>query len=187
MLYIPTFQESPKSVSQGVQLILPGHSHWLPGFRIVSTDVEDWSSFTVDLGESLESIPIWQKIVPSTVYLSQIEIQWLKHQIEIQWLERLYVFRNRAEVIWFLEKYPFLVSLLLEAYDKIGKYFPHSPLFLEVFTDSEAVNESQLVIFIATNLTPDKAVERLDQLDEDWWLDALEQSQGKLCINLEFR
>lgn len=64
---------------------------------------------------------------------------------------------------------------------------PHSPLFLEVFTDSEAVNESQLVIFIATNLTPDKAVERLDQLDEDWWLDALEQSQGKLCINLEFR
>ena len=39
-------------------------------------------------------------------------------QAEIELLERWYTFRERAEVLWFLERYPFLVSLLLEAYGK---------------------------------------------------------------------
>ncbi|MDI6792306.1 MAG: hypothetical protein QME81_05485 [bacterium] len=108
-------------------------------------------------------------------------------EAKIKWLEQLYAFRERGEVLWFLERYPFLGSLLLEASGKIGSYFPDSQLFLEVFTDPETINNYQLVISIATNLAPNEAVERLEWFDEDWWLDALDRAQEKLCINVEFR
>ena len=121
---------------------------------------------------------IWQDIGTSTVRV---------HQGEIQWLERLYTFRERSDVLWFLERYPFLVPLLLEAYGKIGDYFPYSQVFLEVVTDPEAVGDYQLVVFIATNFDPDEADDRFERFDEDWWLDALDQAQGVLCINLECR
>jgi hypothetical protein len=103
---------------------------------------------------------------------------------EVQWLERLYTFRERAEVLEFLEKYPFLVSLSLEAYGEIGNYFPDLQVYLEVVTDPEEINGSQLVIFIATNLAPDEAADRLERFDKGWWLDALDRAQGKLCITI---
>lgn len=110
-----------------------------------------------------------------------------RYKTEIQWLEQLYTFRERPGVLRFLNKYPFLVSLLLEAHKKIGDYFPNSQVFLEVVTDPETINDHQLVTFIATNLVPDKAVDSLNRFDDDWWLDALDRAQGKLCINLEFQ
>ena len=119
-----------------------------------------------------------EEIGASTVRLSQGEIGWL---------ERLYTFRERAKALWFLERYPFLISLLLEAYSKIGNYFPYPQVFLEVVTDPEAFDDYQLVVSIATNLDPDEAVDTLERLDEDWWLDALDRAQGKLCIDVESR
>jgi hypothetical protein len=81
---------------------------------------------------------------------------------------------------------PFLIPLLREAYTHIRKYFPSSKLFLEVVSDPEAINEQQLVVFIAANQDLDGASEALNQLDKDWWLDTLESTQDKLCITLEF-
>ena len=121
---------------------------------------------------------IWQEIDSSTVRVSQPDVEFL---------ERLYTFRERGEVLGFLEKYPFLVSLLLEAYNEIGNYFPYSQVFLEVVTDPEVTDDSQLVIFIATDLDPFETDARLERFDEAWWLDALDQAQGKLYINVEFR
>lgn len=109
------------------------------------------------------------------------------HRAEIPLLERFYSFRERSDVLGFLERCPFLVPLLLEIHGKIGAYFPYSQVVLEVVTDPEAVGDSQLVVFIATDFDPDKADERFERFDEDWWLDALDRAQGMLCINLEFR
>ena len=101
-------------------------------------------------------------------------------------LELIYTFREREKVIKFLERNRFLSSLLLEAYFKISNYFPGSSLFLEVDNDPEVTMSEQLLVFIATNLSPSEVLCKLKQFDEDWWLDNLDRAQMKLCINLEF-
>jgi hypothetical protein len=60
---------------------------------------------------------------------------------DIQYLARLFVFRNRSEILCFLEKYPFLLSVLIEAWSTIRKHFTNTRLFLEVVTDPEASDE----------------------------------------------
>jgi GTPase SAR1 family protein len=104
-----------------------------------------------------------------------------------QSLEQMYDFRKSIEISRFLEANPFLMPLLEEAYAHIRKYFPSSQLILEVVADPEALDEEQLVIFIVVKHDPDEASEVLNQLDEDWWLDAMERTQDKLCITLEFQ
>ncbi len=101
--------------------------------------------------------------------------------------EQLYTLRGREEVLRFIESHPFLLPLLLEAYNEIGNHFPRSQVFLEVATDPEAIVEDQLVLFVATDLPPDEAVDTLERFDRDWWLNALDQAQGKLCIDVELR
>ena len=100
--------------------------------------------------------------------------------VDLRWLEQWYIFRERVDVTQALEEYPFLVPLLLEAHDKILRYFPDAQLFLEAIADPEATDDSQLVAFVATGLAPSEALSRLEQFDKVWWLDALERAQGKL-------
>lgn len=178
MPYLANLQESAQSVSIGALFPLPKQAQWPSEPEKVSTVVTNWPAFTVALLEPLETIQIWQETGALTVRVPQAAIQLL---------ERLYTFRQRAEVLWFLERYPFLAPLLLEAYEEIGYYFPCTQVFLEVVADPEAIDDYQLVISIATNLAPDEAVNRLERFDEDWWLDTLDWAQGKLCINVEFR
>ncbi len=113
---------------------------------------------------------------------------------KLQSIEQLYTLVERDGVLQFLEGHDFLAPLLLEAHDRIDDYFPSSQLFLSVVVDPEGVppadatgNVDTLVLSIATRLDPIAAMEKLDQLDHNWWLDALPQAQGRLCINLEFR
>ncbi|MCI0692184.1 hypothetical protein L0337_09300 [candidate division KSB1 bacterium] len=76
----------------------------------------------------------------------------------------------------------------METYDKIGNYFgPQPEVVLEVVADPEADDDRELFTFIRTSLPPQEALEKLDQLDENWWLDAGDQADGKLCIHLEFK
>ncbi len=91
-------------------------------------------------------------------------------QTDIEALEQLYTLRGQTEVLQFLEQYPFLISVLLEAPEKIRHYFPDSQLFLEVSIDPEITDYAQMVLSILMNLDPYNAVARLNQLDMDWWL-----------------
>jgi hypothetical protein len=75
---------------------------------------------------------------------------------------------------------------LVEAYDNIEAFFPSAELILEVVTDPEAKRDKELVVFIHTSLTPDEALDKLERLDRNWWLDASLDAGGKLCIHLEF-
>jgi len=119
----------------------------------------------------------WGETGSSTVRLSDEHVQWL---------EALYVLRNRKSVLSFLESHPLLVSLLIEAHQRIGGYFPHSRLVLEAMADPEYPADSELVIYVQTDTNPEEAFERLQQLDDDWWLHAVRQGQGLLCMNVEF-
>ena len=101
-------------------------------------------------------------------------------------LEHLYDFREPAMVNSFLNQYPFLVSLLLEANPHLRKHFPDQQIFLEVISDPETVDASQLVAIIVETSSPDEAFDCLERFDREWWISAVGRARGKLCINVEF-
>jgi hypothetical protein len=134
------------------------------------------------------SITLYQDLLEAREVLEKSGVSTTNSSLpEFQPLEQLYDFRKPEEVSHFLEMNPFLVPLLRAAYPHIRKYFPSSKIFLQAVADPEAMDEEQLVVFIIVDHDPDKASEALNQLDKDWWLDAMERSQDKLCITLEFR
>lgn len=105
----------------------------------------------------------------------------------VQLLSELYQTDDPKTILAFLEHYPFLVPLLIEASFQVAKFFPSFEGFLEVHTDPEDSTNRQIVLSIRTNLSPKDALARLDQFDEQWWLDEIGKAQGKLCIMLGFK
>lgn len=102
-------------------------------------------------------------------------------------LEQPYRLRRRTEVTEFLTDNSFLLPVLGEAYEQIRNHFGKSTqITLEVVTDPEVAGDQELAIFIRTNLSPDKAFEKLEQLGEEWWLDTPFNVREKLCIDVEF-
>jgi len=106
---------------------------------------------------------------------------------ELDILEQLYSLRKRSEVMKYLANNFFLFPFLQDVYEQIRSYFGKSgqPI-LEVVTDPEAIEDQELVIFIHTTLSADEAIERLEQFDEQWWLNAPVNIRKKLCIDVEF-
>lgn len=98
-------------------------------------------------------------------------------------LGQTYFFKNRIEVVRFLDNHQFLVSLLEDAYGQIITHFPYSQSYLEVDEDSEGNNS--LLVTIIDNLEPDEAFEILQNFDNNWWLHNLDRAQGHLNIYLE--
>ena len=102
-------------------------------------------------------------------------------------LDEKYTFRDREKVLNFLDEYPFLMQLLMDAYPVIRQHFPYTPLTLRLMNDPEMIGDTHLLILITTDYGADETLQRLDRIDEDWWLGALEKAQGKLSINVDFR
>jgi hypothetical protein len=114
-----------------------------------------------------------------------MDIEYLHRELTL--LSRLYNIRRESEVFEFLEDKPSLILLVLNAHERIRDYFGSSTeLVLEVITDPEATEDYELVIFVRTSLSPDDAFSKLEQLDEEWWLDASSEMREKLCIHVEF-
>ncbi len=106
---------------------------------------------------------------------------------DLRKLEQLYIFRNRSEVIEFAVDNSFLLQPLHEACEQIRNYFGNSAqVVLEVITDPEFAEDRELVISIRTNIPPDEAFEKLEQIDDEWWLDIPANVRKKLCIDVEF-
>ena len=103
--------------------------------------------------------------------------------LDVESLEKLYTFRERIEVLDFLEKHPFLIPLLIETHPHIREHFPDSPLFLEYVPDPE-IDDPPLVVYIATNLETEEAWDRMDLLD-NWWVEVPNRGQGKMFFNLD--
>jgi len=106
---------------------------------------------------------------------------------ELKTLREKYILRNGWRERWkFLQKYPSLAPVLLEAHDNITKYFPNNPpVFLRLNIAPEDLSEDELVASVASGLEVDTAVDMLNEFDEGWWLAALTRASGKLCITLE--
>jgi len=177
---LANIQQSAVPGLQRIPFLLPEEVRWLQWHEgEVSQVITTIPSVpSAALQEPLEPIQVWQQAGASTVYVPAIAIRWL---------ESLYIFRKPEEVSQFLKANPFLVPLLLEAHGQIENYFgPHPTVALEVITDPEAMDDRELFAFICTSLPPDEALVRLDRLDEEWWLDAMDRAEGKFCIHVEF-
>jgi hypothetical protein len=100
-------------------------------------------------------------------------------------LEELYEYRNCDEVTHYLQAYPKLINFLQESYDRLLKLFGTTAKFaLEVVRDPEA-QYKQLMVYINTSLPVDAALNRLDRLDHEWFLDHVKSLGHLINFNLE--
>ena len=102
-------------------------------------------------------------------------------------LRKKYVFDPNGKVTNFIKSDPQLEEILLEASSQISTYFPEAKPVLKYFIDQETVGESNIIISIPTIYSPQETSDRLDQLEDNWWLENEYRSEGKLSINVEFR
>lgn len=101
-------------------------------------------------------------------------------------LEKIYTYSNKPDIVHYLDENSNLEYLLLEAHDKIKEVFPEERLSLRVASDPEIVGWRRLVIDIHTKLDADEAFDKLNILDNDWWLDTVATISNDLDINIEF-
>jgi hypothetical protein len=112
---------------------------------------------------------------------STVRIPWN----DIERLEEIFIFQDLEEVRLFLAEYPFLIPILADASIRINQYFPLSQIFLGVLHELDSEDDSQLVARISTDLPSERAMTTLDRFVNDWWLDAMDQTDDRLCINIE--
>jgi hypothetical protein len=97
-------------------------------------------------------------------------------------------FALRGDVRSMTDKTPHLVPLLLEARQHVERVFgSDAPTVLALVENPEAADSlPELFVYIQTPLPVLAAREKLAQLDEEWWLDALPRAEGRLNIALEY-
>jgi hypothetical protein len=105
-------------------------------------------------------------------------------------LETMYEFRDREEIINYLNKHAFLLDILEEAPAKIHTVFPAAPLALEYSPDYENPADARVVLWIKSTYGVDESLERMDKLDTLWWFKVVRnlpvQQKANLSINMEF-
>ncbi len=106
---------------------------------------------------------------------------------DAQFHEDWYKLVNREEVLSFLVEHRAVLPLLTEAHTKIEIYFPEARLFLEVLTDPELADDVRLVLFIAPDMMPHEAFDKLKLFRQEWWLEASVQAKDKLSILVDYR
>jgi hypothetical protein len=99
-----------------------------------------------------------------------------------QQLKALYFFINPFQIKSFLSKHDYLYPILFEAKDKIYEIFGDDvTLLLELYCDIEEGWE-ELVIIIKSLYSAEEAQELDDRLADEWFLDKMDETKGKLNI-----
>jgi hypothetical protein len=101
-------------------------------------------------------------------------------------LKKAYNIPNSADVAVFLDKHPGLADFVLEAAKHIRKYFPYEKLSLEVVSDPEMGEDEELFSYILTSLSVEDALQKLNNFDEQWFLNQLDRTGGLFNFNLKF-
>ncbi len=86
----------------------------------------------------------------------------------------------------FLEENGFLIPLIEESSAKIAEYFgAETPLALEVRFHPDD-GSSELFLYIKSALPVSEAMEILDRLAWDWWLDAMSSARDRMMVSLGY-
>ncbi len=134
--------------------------------------------------EQMHSIK--QNAIAGTIaYVSHLKV--VPEVGHVNRIRQAYLISSQAEFASFTERFPFLTSLLLDASNALSQIFPDNVIYrLEVAHDREDENIEELVCFICTDLDPDEALAKLDAFDEEWFLDNIGKTNGRLIFTLEF-
>jgi len=90
-----------------------------------------------------------------------------------------------VEVISFVRKYPFLLSILEEAPDQIYRIFGKDILLrLELHHDPQE-GWDELFIVIRSAYGAEEAIRLENRLAEEWFLDRIKETRGKLNMTEE--
>lgn len=104
---------------------------------------------------------------------------------DIKLLKQVYVFNEIKEIEGYLRNNKFLIDILFETQPQIISIFGRDiELHLELHRDYEEDFE-ELFVVIKSSFPPAVARRMMDTLDEAWFLDILDKTQGKLCITEE--
>jgi hypothetical protein len=102
----------------------------------------------------------------------------------IRELENLYIFDNPQEIQRFLLTNEYLIEILFEAPVHIYRIFGHVPIHLELHHDPEE-SWDELFIVINSPYCAEEAIRLENKLTEEWFLDRMEETKGKLNITEE--
>lgn len=95
-------------------------------------------------------------------------------------------FNDYVAVTDFLRTNPFLINLLLEAHDEIKNVFgPSTQMSLSLFSDFDYPDETKLYLSI-NSIDLQNDIDKLDQIDRNWWFHNLHKAKGKMNLDLEF-
>ena len=101
-------------------------------------------------------------------------------------LSRMYTLSNYSRLLHFFGENRYLIPVVVEAHEELKKRFPSEELLLEVVSDPEADGCDELFAYILTSLSVEDALQRLNDLDEQWFLNQLDSTNGLFNFNLRF-
>jgi hypothetical protein len=101
-------------------------------------------------------------------------------------LNELFDVEDELAVRGYLGECPFLIPLLIEAHQRIPRYFPdQARVRLQLLPDRDDGDRVDLFALIQTGLPEDQSLQMLDRFDEGWWLEAAAQGRGRLTIDVD--
>ena len=128
---------------------------------------------------------LWKTINSGTIIFGGYNNTSTDDTSDFSTIMSIYDIRNQTEVFEFLNKYSYLMPILIQANFEIWKYFSVKKNVLELISDPE-FDEKYLSIFIQTKLSPKEAFLKLKEFDKSWWNNLSPETGGKIDINVEF-
>jgi len=136
-----------------------------------------------------EAIDIWEELVSNKIdHHVPVDSEILVYKLNPLIPAALYYIPSTGKRVQsFLDHHPSLHSVLNQARWQIYRYFGSVPVSLDIQTYHDESSNEELVVYIHTSLTVDEAMDRLDSLLEEWWIDSPYQIKGELGFDLRFK
>ncbi|HZS45377.1 MAG TPA: hypothetical protein VFC63_09770 [Blastocatellia bacterium] len=108
-------------------------------------------------------------------------------QSEIDLVRQYYEFKDPDSGITYLRDHRNLLPVLLAGRKKVDEVFGNGTrLILDLVHFYDCPGSSQLFVRIATPLSTEASYPLLTRFDEEWWLNASDQTNNELNFTLEF-
>lgn len=164
----------------------------------------DKTEYAKEIEKNYSGYSHWQKFTKLrdqdtlTYYFSNIQVRenkpsqdrevYKRSQLSIEELQEKYLISESEmpNLRRFLENNAEIVPMVFEAYQQIKVYFPNEEIRLEVTSDVEDNGCESLFAHILTTLSVEEAHQKLDDLDEEWYLDQSVEVQNLFNFDLRF-
>jgi hypothetical protein len=95
---------------------------------------------------------------------------------------------TEKELVEYLNLFPFINPILSEAHQRLKELYPDADFVLDILIDPEDPQDgTALILYFFTFLQLEKASVIFDKFEEDWWIDACAEGQGKFSILMGFK